>query len=857
MDGRRRAEELLERARADPLQVIDEGPVLLESLPSDQFEERAIVLRALSVATRIASRVDESIGYARRAAEVAVNGDLDEQRWMALLTLAGSYAVKGDMALAMEVIDGALDQCSDPQLRARFQFQRGYVEMTEGRSLDALSDFRESLPTFEDSGDRQSVLLTLQNVGRVLVSMGDLDSADESLGRALAIASADGNRSAVAGIEQNLGLSAAYRGDIPAALARLTRSDELFMELSGDDSPQHVARCEVLISAGLFEEAVQLATTIAERNRALNDIEHLGNALLVAARASLHSGSDPEATVHFATEALETLRRADRDPVAAEAELLLAQARHVAEGASPELVRSTQHAVELLDSNGLLVAADQARLLCAFMAAEIGDIDTSESELDAVKVTRSGPVEMRIQRSMTVARLRIAKGDKRGASAAILSGLRLLDQYQAALGATELRMGIERQGWELIEMGLDLAVDAGRPRRVLDWLDRSRAQSLRYPPVTPSDHDETQSLLVELRRVEAELRESSVSSRDLAAKRRRLQERIAQVERSRVGSGRRQHRASVDQLIDRLTHRTLIEFGEKEGRVICVRVRGRRASLIELGPLVDALSELQHVRFAMRRAARRGALMRWGALDHLDQILLGDIGQLSDEVVIVPPPSLMSVPWAALPSLVGRSLSVCPSVEMWARAVGTLGREGRIAVAGGPDLAVAESEVESVAAMYENADLHRPGATVAEVKASLQGSAVAHIACHATFSVENPMFSSLRLGDGDLNVYDIERLGQPPTLVVLSACDSGYTETREGIELAGLTSAFLSMGTKSVVASVGLVPDSPATSDLMVDFHKGLVAGLEPAAALAAAQEKAFEDPERFVSAASFICVGA
>ena len=857
MSGRGRAEHLLERARGEPREVIREGPALLEELPIGALEERTIVLRALSVATRVASRVDESIEFARRAAEVASQGDLEEQRWMALLTLSGSYAVKGDMGSAMTVIDDALLKCDDPLLCARFRFQRGYVTMTEGRSRDALSDFQESLPIFEEAGDRQSVLLTLQNVGRVLVSMGDLDSAEESLLRAIEIATHDGNRSAVAGIEQNLGVLASYRGDIPAALARLERSDELFMELAGDDSPQHVARCEVLVSAGLFEEAVQLATRIADRNRALNDIEHLGDALLVAARAALHAGSDPDGAAQLATEAIEMLRLADRGALAAEAELLLVRARHLAVGASSDLVRSARHAAESLDSNGLLVAAAQARLLCAFIASQIGDIETAEFEIESVRMSRSGPVEMRIQKSQALAALRRAKGDERGASAAILSGLRVLDQYQAALGATELRMGIERQGWELTAMGLDIALDSRRPRRVLDWLDRSRARSLRYPPVSPSADDETQALLVELRRVEAQLREPATTNRDLTVKRRRLQERIAQVERSRGGSGQHQKRFSVDQLLDRLGSRSLIEFGEHDGRVLCVRARGRRTTAIDLGHHADVLSEVNHLRFDMRRAARRGVSMRSGAVDQLDQMLFAELGPIADEVVVVPPRSLMSVPWAAMPSLSGRGVSVSPSAEMWARAAATKAARGRISVVGGPDLAVAEYEVEAVAGMYEGANLHRPGASVNEVKASLEGSAIAHIACHATFQVENPMFSSLRLGDGDLNVYDIERLQQPPSLVVLSACDSGYTEARAGSELAGLTSALLSMGTRTVIASVGLVPDSPATSDLMVDFHGGLVAGLEPAKALAAAQEKAFADPERFVSAASFICIGA
>jgi CHAT domain-containing protein len=65
------------------------------------------------------------------------------------------------------------------------------------------------------------------------------------------------------------------------------------------------------------------------------------------------------------------------------------------------------------------------------------------------------------------------------------------------------------------------------------------------------------------------------------------------------------------------------------------------------------------------------------------------------------------------------------------------------------------------------------------------------------------------------------------------------------------------MGSRTVVASVGLVPDAEATSDLMIDFHRGLIKGLSPAQALSDAQSAAFEDPGRFVAAASFVCVGA
>ncbi|HEU4895102.1 MAG TPA: CHAT domain-containing protein, partial [Acidimicrobiia bacterium] len=139
----------------------------------------------------------------------------------------------------------------------------------------------------------------------------------------------------------------------------------------------------------------------------------------------------------------------------------------------------------------------------------------------------------------------------------------------------------------------------------------------------------------------------------------------------------------------------------------------------------------------------------------------------------------------------------------------------------------------------------------------IMGASIAHVACHASFEVANPMFSSLRLGDGDLYVYDVERLSAPPSTVVLSACDSGYSEARPGEELAGLTSALLRMGTRAVVASIGLVPDSPATSALMVDFHRRLISGSTTAAALAAAQRESASDPAGLIAASSFIHVGA
>jgi CHAT domain-containing protein len=73
----------------------------------------------------------------------------------------------------------------------------------------------------------------------------------------------------------------------------------------------------------------------------------------------------------------------------------------------------------------------------------------------------------------------------------------------------------------------------------------------------------------------------------------------------------------------------------------------------------------------------------------------------------------------------------------------------------------------------------------------------------------------------------------------------------------GLSAALLAMGTKSIIASVGLVPDSEATKDLMVALHRGLISGLSPSQALHRAQMEAADTPEGYVAASSFICIGA
>jgi CHAT domain-containing protein len=106
-----------------------------------------------------------------------------------------------------------------------------------------------------------------------------------------------------------------------------------------------------------------------------------------------------------------------------------------------------------------------------------------------------------------------------------------------------------------------------------------------------------------------------------------------------------------------------------------------------------------------------------------------------------------------------------------------------------------------------------------------------HIAAHGVFRSDNPMFSSLQLGDSWLNLMDIFNLKLGADLTTLSACETGMSALYEGDELLGLTRSFLYAGTPSLVVSLWRVNDD-STTLLMKRFYEGLLAGETKARAL-------------------------
>src|SRR5205085_658265 len=140
-----------------------------------------------------------------------------------------------------------------------------------------------------------------------------------------------------------------------------------------------------------------------------------------------------------------------------------------------------------------------------------------------------GPVQVRTRAWHAAALLRLARGDRRGASAAVAAGLRALEAHRTTLGASELRAHASGHGEELATLGVRLAVESGSARRVLAAAERRRAASLLQRPARPPDEPELAVDLEELRGVTAALDEALRDGRprpDLARRQASLEQAI-------------------------------------------------------------------------------------------------------------------------------------------------------------------------------------------------------------------------------------------------------------------------------------------------------------------------------------------
>ena len=162
-----------------------------------------------------------------------------------------------------------------------------------------------------------------------------------------------------------------------------------------------------------------------------------------------------------------------------------------------------------------------------------------------------------------------------------------------------------------------------------------------------------------------------------------------------------------------------------------------------------------------------------------------------------------------------------------------------------------------VSQLYDDVTVLAGGdATAEKVLYALDGAWLAHIAAHGIFRADSPLFSSLRMRDGPLTVYDFEQLHRAPYRLVLSACDSGVLAPTGADELLGLVSSLLPLGTAGIVAAIVPLNDH-AVVPVMLSLHRYLRAGQTLAESIHSVRSALAGDPVQEATAMSLLALGA
>jgi tetratricopeptide (TPR) repeat protein len=866
----------------------------------------SVAVRALGIAALHLQDADVAARHLRRAAVLAGRAERPELATEARLRLAAVLNVRGRPTAALREVDAAAVG-SAGLLRARALAQRGAILLQLGRLDAALDSLTPALPELRAAGDRMWLKRALANRGMVLGHRFRFAAAEADLLEALRINEELGIGLSVAFIQQNLGWLSSLRGSMPAALGYLDAAEVTLRRLGAQLGFLLDDRAGVLLAAGLVGEARSAAVAAVAALERERQLVALPAVRLRLARVALAAG-DPAGALVQGRRAVRELARQNRPEWTVLARFAVLAARAAAGstdgGAAGMAAGSAMSAGRIagvavpppgqvaavadeLAAAGWPEAAVEARLLAASLAWPVavpsatgapsprrvpaGRRALALAQLTAAAtVRRRGPAAYRALGWHAEALLRLHTGRAPAALQALRTGLRVLDEHRAALGAADLRVHAARHRIELATLGLRTTVATGRPGAILTWAEHGRASHLLLPPLHPPDDDDYARDLAELRAAGAEVDAIRAAGGDPAAAVRRqvaTEGRIRDRARRQPGTaGAPALPVRLSTLAGSLAGRALVEYVELDGMLAAVVVAAGRASWHPLGPAAAVADLVDRLPFGLRRLAAGRApapalRLLTDAAGRLDAALLAPVAaRVGDRpLVLVPTGRLQSLPWSLLPSCAGRPVTVAPSATLWHAAqppaTGHRATGGHPVVVAGPGLPGAVEEADAVAALHGVPALH--GATVDAVLARLAGADVAHFATHGQVHADHPLFSSLLLADGPLTGYDLERLRPVPRLVVLAACDTGRHVVRAGDELLGLTATFLARGAGQVVASVVPVPDV-ATAPLMTAFHRGLVAGRPVAEALADAQAAAVRDgsPTDLAAAAGFVAIG-
>jgi len=841
----------------------------------------------------LAGGIFRSLGQTHHAAETQV------PKIMALAML-GQHALAAACAEATQREFVAL---GDVGAAGKVSLNLGSLHLRRDEFRQAAQHYREAAVLFARVDDREHSVMADSALADALTSLGDFDEAMRIYARAAMRAGAHGLPVVEAMIEESVALLELARGHYRDALAGFEGSRRRYEQLG---MPQHLAIAEKQLADAYLElhllpEALALFDQALTKFRALDMPQDEAWTLAQKGRAQVLLG-DPGAAAASLVCATASFTAQGNGVGAAAVALARAELALLGAdaGAALELGGLAERGFAAAGLPDRRARADVVRAQSLLRA---GRAEEARALFDATLVRARElavlPVQVRCLTGQGLAAR--AAGDPEAARAAFRAAIELFDETRRTLPGDEIRSAFLtdhlRPYQELLRLAIDDHAQSGSPAlaaEVLRQLDRLRARALgeRLARGTnpddgarPEDGADTADLRARLnwlyrrvRRLQDEAMPSAVLTAELRNTEHELLERAR---RQRLAASDRQQPAGpdddtdvdVEALQEHLGEGdALVEYGVVDAELFaCVVTRAGVALQRHVAdwPAVQeavrsARFQIETLRHGAAPVSRHLAILTERAQKRMRQLHALVWAPLAEtlagchRVLIVPHAQLGALPFAALHdgerSLAQRhELAFAPSVRVALRGLRRQPALARQALVLGEStrLPHAAAEARVVAGLYPQANAFVGAeATLDALHAHAGDADVIHLACHAQFRSDNPMFSALHLTDGALTVEATEALSLKPCTVVLSACETALAEQGNGDEMVGLVRAFLVAGAARVLASLWPVDDA-ITSAFMAHFHGALCRGMAPAAALRAAQAEVMrQHPHPFYWAA-------
>jgi len=821
--------------------------------------------------------------YFAKAVELFEKAELTDEVGRTLVWQVDNLSYLSRYSEALQAADrarAALENAKDSSYLMRLEIALGNLYYRLNRHSESLAHYDQAATALKNSDDDVAVASVGLNRAYVLTEMNRFDEAVQSFEITKQHCEQHGLTVWAALADRGISQMHFRRGNYTAALRILERLRRKHEDLRDNRRVGlcDLDRAEIYLELNLFEDAANIARRAYETFNSLGNKYEAGKCLAYQAVAEfkLLKDKDAERTLLAAHDIF--LREGNEIWIAIidiwRAQLLT---RRQEFAMAQELAR---RAAEVFEKQNAPARAANARVMSAQSWLEL------DARAPALREAQKALEEIEgyhvpwvsYQCYSTLGRLKEFSGNIDEAEQLYMKAIEQMESLRGNIRLDEMRMSFGRDKYQVYENMVNLKLTRGDTRSAFEFVERSKSRTLmnllERNLETAWDAgagesprlDRIRAIREELNILYSRLNEATATARaaaaDIATKEeigRREQELVELLreigsEKSGWATLQTMKIPEVEQVQAMLSaDEALVEYYTIGNRLQAFIITRNSCHVVRDLTTMDAVRgflkgltfQLSKFRLNSGYVQHHGSQLLQATLHHLRELYRQLIEPIQNRIrvrslVIVPHQLLHYVPFHALYDgeeylVDAYDISRAPSASVL-----KICREKKVKnteqdlVLAAPDemMPYIREEVQALRELLPKA-LFFVGSEAGQQQLQRYGKTAGklHIAAHGIFRPDNPMFSSIKLGDTWLNLFDIFNLQLGAELTVLSSCETGMSAVWEGDELLGLARGFLYAGTPSLVVSLWTVNDR-STAKLMRSFYEGLQGGLSKSRAL-------------------------